>query len=155
MAYEVEIKELSARPAAVVSFTAAVSEMGELLGRAFSAVQEHFDASGIEAAGPPFAYTEPLGDNRYAVRAGFPVQPPITGGGEVEAFELPAGMVAVTLHTRSYSRLSEAYRAIEAHAKAQGYEIDPAGASWEEYLSSTDTPASKRQTRVYCPVTQK
>jgi effector-binding domain-containing protein len=152
MAYEVEVKEVTAQPAAVVRFTAAVPEMGEHLGRAFTAAMAYIQSAGATIAGPPFAYYEQLGDQRFAVRAGFPVQAPLKGEGEVEPFELPGGRVVSTLHVGSYARLMDAYDAITTHAAEQGLQVDPGGASWEAYLSGPEVPPEQTQTLVYCPV---
>ena len=155
MPYDVEIKELAARSAAVVRFTAHVSEMGDHLGKAFGVTMQHIEASGSDIAGPPFAYFEQLGDQRFDVRAGFPVSTPVEGSGDVEAFELPGGAVATTLHVGSYAKLSEAYAAIEEQSKGAGYAVDTGGPSWEEYLSESDVPAEETRTVVYMPVRRK
>ena len=152
MAYEIEIKELPAQPAVVVRFTAHVSEMGEPLGRAFGATMQHIEATGAGIAGPPFAYYEQLGNGHFDVRAGFPVQTSVPGAGEVEAFEVTAGLVATTRHVGSYSKLSEAYEALGRHAVAAGYDVDEQGPSWEQYLSPPETPPEQTQTLVYMPV---
>jgi effector-binding domain-containing protein len=152
MPYTVEFKDLPERPAAVVRFTAHVSEMGDHLGRAFGAVMQHIESTGAGIAGPPFAYFEQLGDQRFDVRAGFSVQAAVAGAGEVVAFALPGGTVATTLHVGSYERLSDAYEAIEREAKAAGWEIDTDGPSWEEYLTGPEVPPDQTQTVVCWPV---
>lgn len=154
MPYDVEIKDLPAQPAAVVRFTAHVSEMGDHLGKAFGATMEYIQQSGATLAGPPFAYFEQLGDERFDVRAGFPVVSPIAGSGDVEAFELPGGRIATTLHTGSYQKLGEAYAALEAAAKDAGEHIDPKSPGWEEYLTGPETPPAQTQTVVYWPVSR-
>ncbi len=83
------------------------------------------------------------------------MQSPVSGAGEVEAFELPGGLIASTLHVGSYSKLSEAYEAIAQQAKDAGYEIDARGPSWEEYLSEPDVPPEETRTVVYWPVKRK
>jgi effector-binding domain-containing protein len=155
MAYSVEFKELAPRPAAVVRFQAHVSEMGDHLGKAFGAAMQYIQATGSGSAGPPFAYFEQLGTERFDVRAGFPVQSPVSAEGDVEPFELPGGLTATTLHVGSYSKLSEAYAAIEEAAKDAGYTIDTGGPSWEEYLSEQNVSPEQTQTVVYMPVRRK
>lgn len=152
MAYNVEIKDLPARPAAVVRFTAHVSEMGDHLGKAFGAVAQHIEATSAGFAGPALAYFEQLGDQRFNVRAGFPVTTPTGGAGEVEPFELPGGTVAITEHVGSYSKLSEAYEALAQSARDAGYDVDTGGPSWEEYLTGPEVPPEQTRTLVYWPV---
>ena len=51
MPYRVESKDVSARPAAVVKFTASVPEMGERMGAAFGEVMQYVTQSGAQSPG--------------------------------------------------------------------------------------------------------
>jgi effector-binding domain-containing protein len=154
MPYEVEIKDVAARHAAVVRFEAAGSEMGEKLGEAFGAVMQHVFQAGAQLPGPAFAYYEQLGNQRFDVRAGFIVTAPIDGNGTVLPFELPAVRVATTTHIGPYDKLSEAYTALAEQAKVRGEEMEITAPMWEEYLSEPDTPPEQTRTVVYWPVKQ-
>ncbi len=154
MPYRVEIKEVAARPAAVVRFTAGVPEMGDKMGAAFGQVMQYVAQAGAQIAGPAIGYYEQLGDERFDVHAGFIVAAPIEGDGTVLPFELPAGKVATTMHVGPYETLPEAYAALAEQTKALGAEIEMGAPMWEEYLSGPETPPEQTQTLVYWPIVQ-
>jgi len=152
MPYRVEIKEVTARPAAVVRFTAGVPEMGEKMGTAFGQVMQYLTQAGVQIAGPAIGYYEQLGNERFDVRSGFIVAAPIEGNGTVQPFELPAGKVATTVHVGPYETLPEAYAALAEQSKALGEEIEMGAPMWEEYLTGPETPPGQTQTVIYWPV---
>jgi effector-binding domain-containing protein len=154
MPYETEIKEVAARPTAVIQFAAAGSEMGEKLGEAFGAVMQYVSKAGAQIAGPAFAYYEQLGHQRFDVRAGFIVAASIEGNSAVLPFELPAARVATTTHVGAYEKLSESYAALAEQTKVLGEELEMTAPMWEEYLSEPDTPPEQTRTIVYWPVKQ-
>ena len=67
--------------------------------------------------------------------------------GEVYATETPGGEAAVALHRGPYSRLTEAYNAIEEWMATNRRES--AGHSWEIYGDPTPDPADTETTVVH------
>ena len=67
--------------------------------------------------------------------------------GEVYATETPGGEAAVAVHRGTYSRMSEAHKAIEQWMAANRRES--AGYSWEIYGDPTPDPADTETTVVY------
>ncbi len=155
MPYKVEIKEVAAKTAAVVLFTAGVPEMGQKIGEAFAAVMQYVTETNAQIAGPAIGYYEQLGDERFDVRAGFILAAPIEGNGTVLPFELPAGRVATTTHVGPYETLPEAYAALAEQTEALGEAIEMGAPMWEEYLTGPEAPPEQTQTIVYWPVKQK
>src|SRR5262245_28842808 len=66
--------------------------------------------------------------------------------GEVYATETPGGEAAIAVHRGPYSRMNEAYKAIEEWMAANGRES--AGHSWEIYGDPTPDPADTETTIV-------
>jgi DNA gyrase inhibitor GyrI len=66
--------------------------------------------------------------------------------GEVYATETPAGQAAVAVHRGPYSRMNEAYEAIERWMTANGRES--AGHTWEIYGDPTSDPSETETTVV-------
>jgi effector-binding domain-containing protein len=67
--------------------------------------------------------------------------------GEVYATETPAGEAAVAVHRGPYSRMNEAYKAIEQWMAVNRRES--AGQSWEIYGDPTPDPADSETTVVH------
>ena len=67
--------------------------------------------------------------------------------GDVYATETPGGEAAIAVHRGPYSRMNEAYKAIEEWMAANGRES--AGHSWEIYGDPTPDPADTETTVVY------
>jgi effector-binding domain-containing protein len=152
MSYRVEIRDIAAQHAAVVRLTAETASIPEKLGQAFGAALQYLTGAGRTVTGPAIAYFEQVGEDHLDVRAGFRVDTPVEGDGQVIPFDLPAGRIATTTHLGSYDQLPEAYAAIIEGAAAQGEEIDPKSPMWEEYYSGPETPPEETRTVVCWPV---
>ena len=131
MTYDVQLVELQAQPTAVVCGSEPVEGIVAFLGRAYGEVMRVIGSQGAAPSGMPFARYR-LGDGVFEIEAGFPVSAPVSGEGDVEAGELPAGTAAQTLHVGSYDTVDQAYEAVEAWLAANGWQ--PTGAPWEQYL---------------------
>ncbi|MFO1187490.1 MAG: GyrI-like domain-containing protein [Alphaproteobacteria bacterium] len=151
-----EIVTLEAKPAIV----AAGDGMGEgidgAVKAAFGKVQAYLSAQKIAAAGPPIAITHSydVATQRWAFDAGMPVAaapaaPPAAADG-VRAIQTHAGKTAKFKYHGDPAKSEAFYNAIFAWLKAQG--LEPAGDSWEEYLSDEKTPSEEWDVDIYFPV---
>lgn len=145
--YEVRVEERTARPAAVVRAHVRGDEIATFLSGAFGEVVGTVAEQGASVAGPPFGRWTP--DERgFEVAAGFPVDRPVAASGRVVPGELPAGSVAVTLHTGGYDEVGEAYRAVTEWLAA--HRLTVAGEPWESYLDGPDVAVPRTEVCVPC-----
>ncbi|HEY4584431.1 MAG TPA: GyrI-like domain-containing protein [Acidimicrobiia bacterium] len=133
--YQVSSRTLQEQPTLVMTAKAAVAEIPGLLGKAYTAVAERAGRSGRALTGPPFARYRPLDDEyaEFEIEAGFPVDQPAEGGGEVVASTLPGGAAAVVTHVGPYDQMKPAYEAVETWIVE--HDSQPEGAPWEVYYS--------------------
>lgn len=133
--YEIEMRTLEARPTLTMHGVLGIEDIGQWLGKAYSAVERHAASIHAGLAGPPFARYRPLDESftKFEVEAGFPTHLAVEGAGGVVSSELPGGPAAVTIHVGPYDAMKPAYEAILAWLAERG--ASPEGAAWEVYLS--------------------
>lgn len=133
--YEVVSRHIEEQPTLVMMAKLPVAGMKEFLGKAYGAIAERIAKSGRSFAGPPFARFRPLDDTyaEFEVEAGFPVDLPIDGEGEIVASTLPGGPVAVTTHIGPYDQMKPGYEAILRWIEE--HDGHPEGPAWEVYHS--------------------
>jgi effector-binding domain-containing protein len=136
--YQVVSEHRTEQPTLVLRGKVTATEIPLFLGKAYTEVAEHIGWSGLDFAGPPFARYRPLDadSSEFEIEAGFPVDRPVEGVGDVVSSTLPEGDVAVVTYIGPYAEMKPAYDAIEAWIKAQGGEAE--GPAWEVYHSDAD-----------------
>lgn len=145
--YEVRVEERAGRPVAVIRADVPYDDLAAFLSGAFTEVMGAVAEQGASLAGPPFGRYTPAGRG-FGVTAGFPVDRPVLARGRVVPDELPAGPVAVTLHTGPYSDVGEAYRAVMQWVPAHGMTV--AGEAWESYLDGPDVDVPRTEVCLPC-----
>jgi effector-binding domain-containing protein len=151
MSYQVEVRQVEPHHVAAVEFRANAVDMPKNIGAAFQTVVDYLSKAGIQPTGPAVArYSLPDDNGVFHVAAGFYVDAPFEGDGNVIPVELPAGDAACTTHIGPYQSLPQAYEAIFAWAKQNGRDTDTI--MWEEYHSPPETPPSETRTEVYWPL---
>jgi effector-binding domain-containing protein len=133
--YEVRPRHVEEQPTLVMMAKLPVSGIAEFLGRAYSAVAEQMSKEGLDFAGPPFGRYRPLDEEftEFEIEAGFPVDRPGEGGGEVVGSMLPGGAVAVVTHIGPYDQMRPGYEAILRWIEE--HDGHPEGPAWEVYYS--------------------
>lgn len=133
--YQVTSSHHAEQSTLVMTAKLAVSEIPGFLGKAYAAVAELIGRSGLDFAGPPFARHRPLDTefSEFEVEAGFPVDRPAEGAGDVIASSLPESEVAVVTYLGPYDGMRPAYDAIEAWIFDRGGQ--PEGPAWEIYYT--------------------
>jgi AraC-like DNA-binding protein/effector-binding domain-containing protein len=158
MAYEIERRDVVAQPVLVVRRRVRRSEIAAAIGAALPRVFLHAQRRGVAIAGYPITRYLETSVGLVTFETGMRVSghggewTAAEGEGEVLAETLPAGPVAVTIHSGPYDRLAEAYAALEEWIAAQG--LRPNGAPWEAYLNDpADHPDPQDwKTEVYWPL---
>jgi effector-binding domain-containing protein len=156
---EFEIRDEPRRRTAVVHGSLAPDGIPAFMSRAFPAVFHAITAAGFVPGDAPFSRYFAFGPDRIELETGAPIadvpglpERAFEGGGEVQPGELPAGPVAVGVHTGPYETIGETYRRMLAWVDEQGRE--PSGAMWEVYLTdpSAEPDPAKWRTRVFIPL---
>ena len=142
MIESIDVRHLSAQPAAVVRGTARPEEIGAFVGAAYGEVVAALAAQGLGPAGAPvirysLAAMDGSGHSEeFALEAGFPCDARFTGTPAVEAALLPEGNAVVAVHVGQWQELGEAYAAVEAFLAERG--LERAGDPWESYLDGPE-----------------
>jgi effector-binding domain-containing protein len=152
MAYEIEVKDLPARYVATVRVKTAPAKMGDTFGEVLPEVRAAVEAQGVRPVGPPFGLFHEYGDDVVDLEAGVPLPGPVVTEGRIQVRELPATRAAVTWHIGPYTKLSGAYRAIEAWIDEHGERVN--GPPWEVYWTDpmSEEDSSKWRTEVGYPI---
>jgi effector-binding domain-containing protein len=148
MAFDCELKELTAGPALSIRTRAAVQDLPEVFGKGFGAILEYLGKQNAAPAGPPFAVYYNMDLQNLDVELGFPVANALDGADAIQASQTPAGKAVVCLYVGPYEEVEPAYRALVKWIKRQGHE--PAGVAYEVYLNDPEnTPAAELQTQIH------
>lgn len=142
MTYDVTVKELPAQHVAVLRRRVTAETIGDDVGAAFGVLMGAVGASGAGFAGPPFlAMTEVVDTDSGTgeIEVGIPVAGPFGGTGDVTGRDVPAHLVAATVHRGRYDEEGPAYAAVEQWIQAHGHASS--GPPREVYLTwPADTP---------------
>ncbi len=99
---------------------------------AFPELFRRLSLLGVRPAGPPFVIYHQFGTEGIDAEVSVPTAGPVTATGKIKSRVLPAMTVARTLHVGPYEKLGEAYAAVSAWIKRNGFEA--AGPIQERYL---------------------
>ena len=145
------------QPTAVITATVPDDERQRWIASVHRRVRAYLHEVGVRPAGPPFARTcfqhvaDLHGPRQSVVEAGFPTANPVLGDGVVEPSTLPAGPIAVSVHSGDPSGIDAAYDRLTRWLEERGCQL--AGPPWEVYLiGSEDQPNPTRWlTQVIAP----
>lgn len=148
---KIELRVLRSHYTATIRDEVARSDLAEMMGRIFQAVNEALVKQSLERDGAPFARYHAFGET-VDLEAGVMVAAPITADGKVKPGSLPAGPAAIAVHVGPYESLGSTYEAIERWLGAS--EHKPNGGPWELYITdpSAEPDPSKWLTEVIFPL---
>lgn len=146
----IELRELTARQAAVVRIDVPPSAMPDAIGAAFAEVAGAAARAGVGMSGEPFARYVAFGPERIVAEVGFPVAGPVPESGRVHPTFLPGGLVASAVHVGPYDTLHETYARMQAWFAESGRA--PGGEMWEVYWSEPVGDPATWRTEVCWPV---
>jgi effector-binding domain-containing protein len=151
MTYQCELTEVPAQPVLSIRTRAAVSDLPQVLGKAFGAIMQYLGEAGEHPAGAPFVAYYNMDMQDLDLEIGFPVARTLPGKEEVKPGEIPAGKQAACLHKGPYDQVGGAYNALTQWVQEKGY--TPTGVAYEFYLNDPQTtPAAGLLTRVVFPL---
>lgn len=150
---KIEVKEIEAQPVLGMRFRTSMAKIGEDIGRGYGALFGYLGELGEPPAGPPFAlyYGEEFDPDDIDMEVCAPTSRVLEGKGDIEARELPSGLVVYVVHKGPYSELAATYQALDVWIGENGYKY--AGPAKEIYLNDpSETPASELLTEIQYPV---
>jgi effector-binding domain-containing protein len=151
MSYSCELKEQAAQPTLTVRATTPVQGLPQVLGQAYGAIAQCLGQMGEQSAGPPFVLYHNMDMQALDIEAGFVVTRKLSGQGQVQAGEIPAGQFASVLYTGPYDQCGPAYEALTQFIQASGRKAT--GVSYEFYLNDPQqTPPHELQTLIMFPI---
>jgi effector-binding domain-containing protein len=151
MAYPCELKEQPVQPALSVHTRTPVQNLPLVLGMAFGAIMQHLGSLKENPTGAPFVAYYNMDMQDLDIEIGFPVARSLSGNGQVQPGQIPAGKYASCLYTGPYADCNPAYEALSAWIRKNGYEAT--GTAYEFYLNDPQTtPQQNLQTLISLPV---
>lgn len=151
MSYNCEVKEQSAQPTLYIRRRTPVQNIAQVLGKAYSEIEQYLAVLKEKAAGPPFVAYHNMDMSNLDCEIGFPVTKQLAAKGDIHAGTLPSGTVATCVYTGPYDKISPAYEELNHWIAEHHYQVK--GAAYEMYLNDpNETPQSKLQTKIVFPV---
>ena len=147
MRYEMQFVDLQAQHTAVVRGHVAQVDIAEFLGSAFAEIINVLDDQELHPTGAPFGRYRPT-DDGFDIEVGFPCSDVVKPAKRVEASELPAGRMGMTLHVGPYDEVGEAYDALVAWLVDEG--CVAVGQPWESYLDGPEVAEPRTEVFVPC-----
>jgi effector-binding domain-containing protein len=151
---DIRVKEVSAQPVLGIRATTPMSQIGELIGRAFGEMFGYLGEVEVMPAGPPVAiyHTSESMEEDMDVEICVPVAGTVVARGRMNFGEIPAGTVACTLHVGPYSEIGAVYRDLVEWIEQHGHET--AGPPREVYIvgPGMTSDESEYRTEVAWPI---
>jgi len=147
MPYECQAIERPSQLTLSIRTTGSMEALPQVLGSAYGALAQYLNELGEEHVGPPFVAYYNMDMQNADIEIGFPVSRRLPDHGQIRASEIPAGKVALCVHTGPYGDIVPAYDALAHWTEEHGYE--PTGVAYEMYLNDpAETPAEQLQTQI-------
>ena len=146
MSYQIELTESKPILTAVIRSRVPRQEFSKFVPAACGEVWSFIRSAGLPRPGRHTAFS--LQDG--FVEVGAEVSEPFTGNERIHCSQLPAGVVATTVHFGPYGRLGDAHTAIREWCGTQGRQLS--GTCWEIYghwEESWNKDSSKIRTDVF------
>ncbi|MCD6065928.1 MAG: transcriptional regulator, effector-binding domain/component [Bacteroidetes bacterium] len=134
----------------------AVDQIGMKYGTIYGDIQKEMKAQKVDQAGAPFAVTIRFDENKgfYVFSAGIPVTAEVkkTKNPKITYGKYNAQKSLIYDYYGAYEKMQPTYEAMYNYLGEN--KMEPAGYSWEEYLTDpmTEKDTAKWQTRIYMPI---
>ena len=151
MTLKIELTIEEAQPSLAIRFRAPAEQLPAEVGRIYGEIISYLN--GMEGVFPKAAYAayHNMDMQDLDVEAGFTLNKPVKGKGEILESKVPAGKQVSCVYKGPYSKMESTYNAMTEWMKANHY--TPTGAAYEFYLNSpTEVAESELLTRVMFPV---
>ncbi|HNZ82749.1 MAG TPA: GyrI-like domain-containing protein [Sedimentibacter sp.] len=147
MSYLLQIVETEKQPVLSVKTTTSVSNMPNVVGRAYSSIVNYIMEKGEEPVGPAFIAYYNMDMENLNVEIGFPVTKEIEGKDDIVLRYIPAGKKATGFHKGSYGEIGPVYEQLTKFISEKGYK--PTGVTYEYYYNAPDEiPESELLTKI-------
>lgn len=151
MAYQCEGKYQAAQPVMSIHTHTPVKDLPQTLGQTYGKIMQHLTQLGQAPSGAPFVAYYNMDMENLDLEIGFPVAEPLPPVGDIQANQIPEGMVATCIHTGPYTDLQAAYQELTTWVNQNGY--TPTGTVYEFYFNSpVEVPPEQLQTQIVFPV---
>jgi AraC family transcriptional regulator len=150
-AYAVDVRVLPLQRTAFLPGQGNHGDLSSVIGGLSGEVLAALQAARRTPTGPAYCRYIRMGAAGFDIEVGFPVGDYGAVPG-VKSGLLGGGPALMTLHTGPYSRLQEAYDALESYMRR--YHFEPEDALWDSYVTDPDSepdPARWR-TEIFWPV---
>ena len=147
-------QERAEQPILLIRRQLSRDDLQSALSQCFGKLYAHGRTAGLAVAGWPLTRYLSTGPGLWTIEAAMPLARPAAGEGEMEPGILPAGPVALGVHTGPYDQLPETNAAIQKWMEANGFRVG--GAPWESYITDPGEhpdPADWR-TEIYWPLAE-
>ena len=151
MEYVCTLHEQGPQPTLTVRKRASVKNLPQAMGEAYGAISQYLGELGEQPVGPPFCayYNTDIED--LDVEMGFAVDKTFDGKGEVQAGEMPVGMMASCLFTGPYVEMAPAYEALATWIEEN--KMEATGVAYEFYLNDpNEVPPEELKTQIVFPL---
>ena len=147
MEYKCEFLEKPAHPVLSIRTRASLEDIQKALGDAYGSLMQYMGELGENPADAPFVAYYNMDMSDLDMEVGFPVSKPISGRGEINQSEIPAGKQVSCIHIGPYAGSVPAYEALTKWVEENGYEA--VGVVYEFYLNDPmETPEDQLATRI-------
>lgn len=147
MSFVIEMAETQEQPTLVLKAVTPVSELPNILGKAFMDIVTHIMELGEQPVGPAFVGYFNMDMERLELEIGFPVTKALLGKGDILAGSIPAGKQVSCMYKGPYMEMPPVYEEIEKWIKDNGYK--PLGPVYEHYYNSPEeVPESELLTKI-------
>ncbi len=151
MSYKCELVVRPAQPVLSIRARGSVKDLPSILGKSYGAIGAYLGRLGQQPSGAPFVAYYNSDMQNLDLEIGFPVAKKLSGQGEIQPGEIPAGNAAGCLHVGPYDKVQAAYQALGEWMQAKGYE--GTGVCYEIYLNDPQhTPPESLQTQILFPI---
>ncbi len=151
MSYKCELRVQVPKATMTVRIRTPVSQLPQVLGKAFGEIAAYIGTLGEQPAGPPFVVYHNMDMQDLDIEIGFPVNKPLPAQGKLQPGALPEGKAATCRYTGPYEEVGTAYEALSKWVDENGYEIT--GLTIESYLNDPQTTAPDQlQTQIAQPL---
>ena len=151
MDYVCTLHEQGAQPTLTIRRRASAKNLPQAMGEAYGAIVQYLGQLGEQPVGPPFCayYNTDMAD--LDVETGFAVDKKLADKGEIQAGEMPLGMMASCLFTGPYVEMAPAYEALATWIEENGMEAT--GVAYEFYLNDpNEVPPEELKTQIVFPL---
>lgn len=152
MTPEFGMTELDRQAYLGIRTTAAIDQLGAIMGPLFGEVYGHIQASGQRPSGMPFSIYHSMDGKTVELECCLPIASPLPGTDRINSGELPTGTMATVTHFGPYEDLGKTWSALMDWMKSE--RLEGAGAPWEVYVTDpgAEPDQSKWRTDIFFPV---